>query len=65
MMPKKNSTELKLVEPLIRMIRGERIILDSDLAGIYGVKTKMLNRAVKRNLENSLPTSYFNSQPKN
>jgi hypothetical protein len=64
-MPKKNSTELKLVEPLIRMIRGERIILDSDLAGIYGVKTKMLNRAVKRNLENSLPTSYFNSQPKN
>jgi phage regulator Rha-like protein len=42
---------LKPVAPLIRMIRGERVILDSDLAQIYGVKTKMLNRAVKRNPE--------------
>jgi hypothetical protein len=34
---------------LIRSIRDQRVILDSDLAAIYGVGTKMLNRAVKRN----------------
>ena len=36
---------------LIRTIRGQKIILDFDLARIYGVPTKALNRAVKRNLE--------------
>ncbi|PYL15955.1 MAG: DNA-binding protein, partial [Verrucomicrobia bacterium] len=34
---------------LIYEIRGQRVILDSDLAAIYGVETKALNRAVKRN----------------
>jgi hypothetical protein len=34
---------------LIHEIRGERVMLDSDLASIYGVETKALNRAVKRN----------------
>src|SRR6266436_2350090 len=34
---------------LIYEIRGERVMLDSDLASIYGVETKALNRAVKRN----------------
>ncbi len=38
------------VAPLIRFIREQRVILDSDLAAIYGVATKNLNRAVKRNL---------------
>jgi hypothetical protein len=38
------------VESLIITLRGERVILDSDLARIYGVKTGALNRAVKRNL---------------
>ena len=37
------------VARLIRFIRDQRVILDSDLAAIYGVGTKMLNRAVKRN----------------
>jgi hypothetical protein len=36
---------------LIRTIRGQKVILDTDLARIYGVPTKALNRAVKRNLE--------------
>lgn len=39
------------VESLILALRGERVILDSDLARIYGVETGALNRAVKRNLE--------------
>ena len=34
---------------LIYEIGGERVMLDSDLAAIYGVETKALNRAVKRN----------------
>jgi hypothetical protein len=39
------------VEPLLRVVRGERVILDSDLARLYGVETKALNRAVKRNAD--------------
>ncbi|MFC2131330.1 ORF6N domain-containing protein [Bacteroidota bacterium] len=35
----------------ILLLRSERIMLDSDLAEIYNVETKMLNRAVKRNLK--------------
>ncbi len=43
-------TDLPL-ESLIRTIRGQKILLDSDLAAIYGVPTKALNQAVKRNAE--------------
>jgi hypothetical protein len=42
------------IEPIARSIfilRGQRVILDSDLAPIYGVVTSRLNEAVKRNLE--------------
>jgi len=42
---------LEQIEPLIHEIRGEKVILDSDLARLYGVETKALNRAVKRNAE--------------
>ena len=35
--------------PLVRFIRGEKVLLDSDLAGLYGVNTKVLNQAIKRN----------------
>jgi hypothetical protein len=38
------------LEPLIFTIRGRRVVLDSDLADLYGVTTKALNQAVKRNL---------------
>ncbi len=34
---------------LILLIRGHRVILDSELAAMYGVPTKVLNQAVKRN----------------
>ena len=39
------------VELLIHEIRSERVILDTDLARLYGVTTKRLNQQVKRNLE--------------
>lgn len=35
----------------ILLIRGFRVMLDADLADLYGVPTKVLNQAVKRNLE--------------
>ena len=41
---------LARVEFLVRSIRGERVILDSDLAKIYGVSTKRLNEQVRRNI---------------
>src|SRR5437016_11795030 len=37
------------IEPLIRTIRGQNVLLDTDLAFLYGVPTKVLNQAVKRN----------------
>ena len=37
------------ISRLIRSIRGQRVILDTDLAAIYGVKTGHLNRAINRN----------------
>ncbi len=39
------------IQHLIRDIRGQQIILDYDLAKLYGVETKQLNRQVKRNIE--------------
>ena len=42
---------LKQIESLILSIRGQRVMLDADLAGLYGVETKILIQAVKRNLE--------------
>lgn len=35
----------------IRLIRGQRVLLDSDLAALYGVTTKRLNEQVRRNPE--------------
>ena len=37
--------------PLVIRLRRENVILDSDIAELYGVETKSLNRAVKRNTE--------------
>src|SRR2546427_118544 len=38
------------IEQAIFLIRGQKVLLDADLALIYGVPTKVLNQAVKRNL---------------
>ena len=47
--PKEANVVVAPIEPLIRVIRGQKIILDADLAQIYGVTTKRLNQQVKRN----------------
>ena len=48
-----NETQLILVdqiEPLIHEVRGQRVMLDHDLAALYGVPTKRLNEQVQRNI---------------
>ena len=39
------------IERSILLIRGQKVMLDRDLAALYGVETKNLNRAVRRNLD--------------
>lgn len=39
-----------LASPIL-VIRGQKVMLDSDLATLYGVETKVLNQAVRRNIE--------------
>lgn len=43
--------ELTVIENKIYEIRGQRVMLDFDLAEMYEVETKNLNKAVKRNIE--------------
>jgi hypothetical protein len=39
------------IENKILLVRGQKVMLDSDLAALYGVTTFNLNKAVKRNLD--------------
>jgi hypothetical protein len=55
-MAKSQKVIIKIVpdETIIRKIyifRGQRVMVDRDLAGLYGIETKVLNQAVKRNIE--------------
>ncbi len=47
------------LDALIVEIRGQRVILDADLAAIYGVSTKRLNEQVKRNEDRFPPDFAF------
>jgi phage regulator Rha-like protein len=47
----KDIIRVQYVAQSIRWIRGQKVLLDSDLAVLYGVQTKNLNKAVKRNTE--------------
>ena len=62
-MSQKSSEETRiavvdLVEPLILTIRGQKVLVDSDLAALYGTATKVLNQAVKRNTDR-FPTDFM------
>jgi hypothetical protein len=46
-----NSSEEKLIYSKIHRIRNEQVILDRDLAELYGVETRVFNQAVKRNIK--------------
>jgi len=46
-----SKVDLLQVEKSIRLIRGDKVILDEDLATLYGIETKNLVKADKRNLD--------------
>lgn len=50
-MSAKKEAVKQTADSLIYVIRGQKVMLDEDLARIYGVKTKALNQAVKRNAD--------------
>jgi hypothetical protein len=43
--------ELQVIQSKIYEIRGRKVMLDRDLAELYGIETRVLNQAVKRNIE--------------
>ena len=43
--------EIAVIQRKIYEIRGQKVILDRDLASLYQVETKVLNQAVKRNID--------------
>jgi len=45
----KSTVPIQTIEARIYSLRGQRVILDHDLAEIYGVETRVLNQAVRRN----------------
>jgi len=51
MVNKKSLIPVDRIEKAILLIRGQKVMLDADLAELYGVETKVLIQAVKRNLE--------------
>jgi phage regulator Rha-like protein len=58
MVNKKSLIPANRIEKAILLIRGQKVMLDADLAALYGVETKMLVRAVKRNI-NRFPTDFM------
>jgi hypothetical protein len=68
-MPKRHGTSALSVESRILFLRHQRVILDADLAELYGVPVKVLNQQVKRNRDR-FPTAFlrissFSSRQKN
>ncbi|MFT4018158.1 MAG: ORF6N domain-containing protein [Agriterribacter sp.] len=43
--------QLTIIQQKILTVRGERVILDFDIAVLFGVETKQLKRAVRRNVD--------------
>lgn len=50
-MSKRVPLTIKPVEKRIILVRGEKVMLDADLAEVYGVQTRVLNQAVRRNVD--------------
>ena len=54
---KKTSLSVEVIERRIYLIRGLKVMIDFDLAELYGVSTKRLNQQVTRNKERFLKIS--------
>ena len=59
-----SSPESVSIKAMIRLVRGQQVMLDFDLAFLYGVETKALNQAVKRNI-NRFPEDFMFKLTKN
>ena len=46
-----DSVSQQIIEQKIFLIRGQKVMLDSDLSELYGVETRVLIQAVKRNID--------------
>ncbi len=53
MLPRHSLVPTERIEKSVLLIRGQKVMLDADLARLYGVKTRALVQAVKRNTERS------------
>jgi len=58
-MENKSIIPIERIRQSILMIRGHRVMLDRDLASLYGVETRVLNQAVKRNIKKFPPDFMF------
>lgn len=58
-MRKKSLIPHERIERAILLIRGHKVMLDVDLAALYEVDTKVLNQAVKRNIDRFPPDFAF------
>jgi hypothetical protein len=58
MVNEKSLIPTERIEKAILLLRRQKVMLDADLAALYGVETKMLVRAVKRNI-NRFPTDFM------
>lgn len=58
MRSKETGAEAPEISQKIHIVRGQRVLLDSDLAVLYGVTTKVFNQAVKRN-KDRFPGDFF------
>lgn len=47
----KANTDIEVIKHRIYEVRGQRVMLDRGLAELYGVETRVLNQAVKRNID--------------
>jgi hypothetical protein len=50
-----NPIPIERIQAALLEIRGQQVLLDHDVASIYGVQTKRINDAVRNNPENFLP----------
>jgi hypothetical protein len=54
---------LERIEHMILFVRGQKVMLDRDLAELYGVETRVLNQAVRRNMRRFPPDFMFQMTP--
>lgn len=63
-MASKLAVPIERIENRILLVRGAKVLLDADLAALYGVQTRALNQAVKRNAERFPADFMFRLSPK-